>query len=57
MLLGGLLESEALKTMQLSDGHLGYILERPGAIAIFILIIVSMWLAARGKRKKMVAVG
>jgi putative tricarboxylic transport membrane protein len=57
MLLGGLLESEALKTMQLSDGHLGYILERPGAIAIFFLIIVSMWLAARGKRKKMVAVG
>lgn len=57
MLLGGLLESEALKTMQLSDGHLGYILERPGAIAIFILIIVSTWLAARGKRKKMVAVG
>jgi putative tricarboxylic transport membrane protein len=57
MLLGGLLESEALKTMQLSDGHLGYILERPGAIAIFILIIVSMWLSVRGKRKKMVAVG
>jgi putative tricarboxylic transport membrane protein len=57
MLLGGLLESEALKTMQLSDGHLGYILERPGAIGIFILIIVSMWLSVRAKRKKMVAVG
>lgn len=57
MLLGGLLENEALKTMQISAGHLGYIFERPGAIAIFILIILSVWLTARGKRKKIVAVG
>jgi putative tricarboxylic transport membrane protein len=52
MLLGGLLESEALKTMQLSDGHPAYILERPGAIAIFALILLSMALTFRAKLKK-----
>jgi putative tricarboxylic transport membrane protein len=52
MLLGGLLENEALKTMQLSSGHPGYLLERPGAIAIFALILISMVLTARSKIKK-----
>lgn len=52
MLLGGLLENEALKTMQLSSGHAAYILERPGAMAIFALILISMALTARSKFKK-----
>jgi putative tricarboxylic transport membrane protein len=38
--------------MQLSAGHPAYLLERPGAIAIFALILVSMALTARSKLKK-----
>ena len=52
MLLGGLLENEALKTMQISSGHAGYILERPGAIGIFVLIIVSLVLTIRARIRK-----
>lgn len=56
MLLGGLLENEALKTMQISSGRADYVLERPGAIAIFILIVVSVTLTARARIKKAKAV-
>jgi putative tricarboxylic transport membrane protein len=52
MLLGGLLENEALKTMQISSGRADYVLERPGAIGIFILIVVSVSLTVRAKIKK-----
>ncbi len=52
MLLGGLVENEALKTMQISDGHLGYVFERPAAIIIFALIILSVGLTIRAKLKK-----
>jgi putative tricarboxylic transport membrane protein len=52
MLLGGLLESEALKTMQLSAGHATYIFERPAAVGIFLLIILSTGLTIRAKRKQ-----
>jgi putative tricarboxylic transport membrane protein len=52
MLLGGLVENEALKTMQISDGHAGYIFERPGAIAIFFFMLLSLALTARVRLKK-----
>ena len=52
MLLGGLVENEALKTMQISDGHAGYIFERPAAMIIFALMLISMALTIRVKMKK-----
>jgi putative tricarboxylic transport membrane protein len=52
MLLGGLVENEALKTMQISDGHAWYVLERPGALAIFAFMLLSLALTARVKIKK-----
>ncbi len=52
MLLGGLVENEALKTMQISDGHLGYVFERPAAIIIFALMMLSIALTIRVKIKK-----
>jgi putative tricarboxylic transport membrane protein len=57
MLLGGLVESEALKTMQISDGHLGYVFERPAALIIFALIILSVGLTIRAKLKKSKVLG
>jgi len=41
LLLGGMFETEAIKTMQLSAGNMFYFLERPGGVAIFILILAS----------------
>jgi putative tricarboxylic transport membrane protein len=52
MLLGGLVENEALKTMQISDGYAGYVFERPGAMIIFALMVLSMVLTIRVKMKK-----
>jgi hypothetical protein len=34
-------ETEAIKTMQLSAGNMFYFLERPGGVALFILILAS----------------
>lgn len=42
LLLGGLLEDNALRTWQISGGSPGYILERPGAILIFVLMALSI---------------
>lgn len=52
MLLGDLLENEALKTMQISSGRADYVLERPGAVAIFMLIVLSLALTARARIKR-----
>jgi putative tricarboxylic transport membrane protein len=52
MLLGELMENEALKTMQISSGRADYVLERPGAMVIFALIVLSVGLTARAKMKK-----
>ena len=41
LLLGGMFETEAIKTMQLSAGNMFYFLERPGGVALFILILAS----------------
>ncbi|MFZ9756569.1 MAG: tripartite tricarboxylate transporter permease, partial [Burkholderiaceae bacterium] len=57
MLLGELVENEALKTMQISDGRPDYILERPAAIVIFLLIVLSVFFTARAKIKKAKALG
>jgi putative tricarboxylic transport membrane protein len=57
MLLGELVENEALKTMQISDGRPDYILERPAAIIIFMLIVLSVFFTARAKIKKAKALG
>jgi putative tricarboxylic transport membrane protein len=55
MLLGGLLENEALKTMQISDGHPSYMLERPAAIIIFVLMTFSLIYTILVRRKKALA--
>ena len=52
MLLGGLVENEALKTMQISAGHAEYVLERPGAIGIFVVIILSLALTIRARMRR-----
>jgi putative tricarboxylic transport membrane protein len=52
MLLGELMENEALKTMQISSGRADYVLERPSAMVIFALIVLSVGLTARAKMKK-----
>lgn len=41
LLLGGMFETEAIKTMQLSAGNLFYFMERPGGVALFILIATT----------------
>jgi len=49
LLLGRLLETEALRSWQLSNGHAGFILERPIAICIFALMMISVGFAAWSK--------
>jgi putative tricarboxylic transport membrane protein len=51
ILLGGLVEDEALKSLQLSFGNAWYFLERPGALVIFSLIVLSLLATYRAKRK------
>lgn len=52
LLLGRMLETEALRTWQLSNGNLGFFLERPVALCIFAAMLISMALAARARRKQ-----
>ena len=42
LLLGGMMEDEALKTFQLSNGNAFYFLDRPGAIVLLTLILQSL---------------
>lgn len=51
LVLGRLLETEFLRTWQVSGGHPSYILERPGAIGILVCMVASLGLTAWGKRK------
>jgi len=53
-LLGGMMEDEALKTYQLSNGNALYFLERPGAIVLLILILVSVGASIWARRKRYV---
>ena len=54
LLLGRLLETNLLRTWQISRGDLNYLLERPGAILIFALMFLSIGLTAfsRWNRKR-----
>lgn len=52
LLLGGMFETEAIKSMQLSAGNIFYFLERPGGVAIFALILLSTGYAVFDKFKK-----
>ncbi len=54
LLLGGMMEDEALKTFQLSNGNGLYFLDRPGAIALFVLILVSVGASIWVRRKRYV---
>jgi putative tricarboxylic transport membrane protein len=52
LLLGGLLEGNLLRTYQISGGDPSYALERPIALVIMALMIMSLTLAAIAKRRR-----
>jgi putative tricarboxylic transport membrane protein len=52
MLLGRMLETEFLRSYQLSGGNPLYILERPGALGILAVMIVTFGLTAWSKHKE-----
>jgi putative tricarboxylic transport membrane protein len=53
LLLGGLLESNLLRTYQISGGdYLDYAMQRPAALAVFGLMILSIALQAISKRRR-----
>jgi len=52
LLLGRMLETEFLRSYQLSGGDPLYIFERPGALAIVAIMIFSMLMTAWGKRRQ-----
>jgi putative tricarboxylic transport membrane protein len=60
LLLGGLLEQNLIRTWQISRGDIGYLMDRPGAIFIFAIMIASIALttitkARRRKREELIA--
>lgn len=52
LLLGGLVETQLLRTNQVSGSDLTYLFERPGAIVIILVIVVSMSFTAWAKRRR-----
>lgn len=52
ILLGRMLETEFLRSYQLSGGNPLYILQRPGALAIVGVMLLSLGMTAWGKRKQ-----
>ncbi|MDF1608696.1 tripartite tricarboxylate transporter permease [Hoeflea sp. YIM 152468] len=52
LLLGSLLEQNIIRTWQISRGDLGYLLERPGAILILVVMIASIAFTALSKRRR-----
>ncbi len=52
ILLGRMLETEFLRSYQLSGGNPLYILQRPGAMAIVGVMLLSLAMTAWGKRKQ-----
>jgi len=52
ILLGRMLETEFLRSYQLSGGNPLYILQRPGAMAIVGVMLLSFVMTAWGKRKQ-----
>jgi putative tricarboxylic transport membrane protein len=61
LLLGGLLEGNLLRTYQIAgrtfEGALDYALTRPGALAIFGLMLLSIIISALAKRRRRAAAG
>ncbi|WP_029352202.1 tripartite tricarboxylate transporter permease [Bosea sp. 117] len=52
ILLGRMLETEFLRSYQLSGGNPLYIFQRPAAMAIFGVMLISLFMTAWGKRKQ-----
>jgi putative tricarboxylic transport membrane protein len=52
ILLGRLLETQLLRSWQISGGELSYVLERPGALAILAIMVASILLAAYSRRRR-----
>ena len=52
LLLGSMLETEFLRSYQLSGGDPTYLFQRPGAMALFAIMFFSMAMTAWGKRKQ-----
>lgn len=53
LLLGGLVETQMLRSYQVSGGEITYLLERPGAIIILVVMILSMAITAWSKRRNL----
>lgn len=51
LLLGRQFEQEALRTLQISNGDLGFLLERPIALAMLAIFAATIVLAVRRKRR------
>jgi putative tricarboxylic transport membrane protein len=52
ILLGRLLETNMLRSWQISGGDPAYILQRPGAIAVIALMVISLVLTAVAHRRR-----
>lgn len=53
ILLGRLLETQLLRSWQISGGRMSYVLERPAALAILAVMIASILLAAYARRRRL----
>lgn len=56
LLLGGMIETQLLRSHQVSGGDLGYLFDRPAAMAIIVVILASMVFTAWSKRRKQRAI-
>ena len=52
MLLGGLIEDEALKSLQVSGGDLLHFADRPGVMVIASLLLISVAVTIWKKKQK-----
>jgi putative tricarboxylic transport membrane protein len=57
LLLGRMLETQAILSYELIGGHPAYILHRPGAIAIFVIMALSLGMSAWSKRRRQHSAG
>ena len=52
LLLGRLLETNLLRSWQISGGDAAYVLERPGAVAILAVMVASIALTALSRTRR-----